>query len=227
MATVLGIDEAGRGPIIGPMVMAGVVMDESDLDKLKGLKVKDSKLLTPKQRGDLFPKIIKTAKDYKIIILSPQQVDEALLSDSLNLNWLEAETSAKIINELKPDKAIIDSPSNNCDAYKRYLMKLLDNKEIDAIVEHKADVNWPVVSAASILAKVTRDGEIEKLRKKYGDFGSGYLSDPKTKGFLKQNYAKHPEIFRKTWQPFKDAVMGKAQSKLMDFKEGKDGKEED
>ena len=138
-------------------------------------------------------------------------------SDSLNLNWLEAQTSARIINDLKPDKAIIDSPSVNCEAYKRYLLNLLDNKKIEAIVEHKADVNWPIVSAASILAKVTRDGEVEKLRKKYGDFGSGYLSDPKTKDFLKENYSKHPEIFRKTWQPFKDAVSGKSQKKLGDF----------
>lgn len=217
MALILGIDEAGRGPIIGPMVMAGVIIEETELDKLKALEVKDSKLLSPRQREDLFPKIIKLVKNHKIIILSPQEVDAALESETSNLNWLEAQTSARIINELKPDKAIIDSPSVNCEAYKKYLVNLLNNKNITAIVEHKADVNFPIVSAASILAKVTRDDEIEKLRKRYGDFGSGYLSDVKTKDFLKENYSKHPEIFRKTWQPFKDEVSGKSQKKLGDF----------
>ncbi len=220
MALVLGIDEAGRGPVIGPMVMAGVLMEEAELDRLVSLKVKDSKLLTEKQREGLFPKIIKAAKDYRIISLSPQEVDDALLSDSLNLNWLEAQTSAKIINALNPDTAIIDSPSNNCAAYREYLARIVSKKDMRIIVEHKADVNWPIVSAASILAKVTRDREIEALKSKYGDLGSGYASDPKTKEFLKKNYMKHPEIFRRTWQPFKDVASG--QSKLDNFQEQKE-----
>lgn len=214
---VCGIDEAGRGPVIGPMVMAGVLMEKSELDKVANLKVKDSKLLSEKQREALFPRIIETVKAYKIISLPAREVDEALESETSNLNWLEAQTSAKIINSLKPDKAIIDSPSVNCAAYKTYLLNLINNKDIELVVEHKADVNWPIVSAASILAKVTRDREIEELKKKYGDFGSGYASDPKTKEFLKKNYLVHPEIFRKTWQPYKDLVSGRNQSTLSDF----------
>ena len=198
MALVCGIDEAGRGPVIGPMVMAGVMVEESEFGILKGMGVKDSKLLTPKQREELMPSIIRMAKGHKIIIVSAHEVDEALISETSNLNWLEAQVTASILNALKPDKAIVDCPSTNVAAYTRYLLNLLANKEMRMVVEHKADVNWVVVGAASIIAKVTRDAEIEKLKKKYGDFGSGYISDPKTKDFLKKNYSKCPEIFRKT-----------------------------
>src|SRR3989338_1929471 len=145
--------------------MCGVLIRDEDEVKLKNLKVKDSKLLTPKQRENLFEKIKRTVKNYRIAIVEPAEIDSALKSDSLNLNWLEAEKSAEIINFLKPDRVIIDSPSNNVVKYKNYVKKRLLNKNIELVVEHKADVNYPVVSAASILAKVTRDREIEKIKK--------------------------------------------------------------
>jgi len=217
MKIIAGIEDAGRGPIIGPMVLAGVSIDEDKITELKEMKVKDSKLLTPKKRQELYSKIIAVAKDYKIIIVEPKEIDEALESDSLNLNWLEAIKFAQIINYLKPDKAIVDCPSPNIRAYKEYLMVYLKDKNIDLICEHKADVNYPIVSASSIIAKVTRDREVEKLKKKYGDFGSGYLADPKTKKFFDENWEKHPEIFRKTWTPYKDHINGKDQKKLGEF----------
>jgi len=217
MKIIAGIEDAGRGPIIGPMVLAGVSIEEDKITELKEMKVKDSKLLTPKKRQELYSKIIAVAKDYKIIIVEPKEIDEALESDSLNLNWLEAIKFAQIINYLKPDKAIVDCPSPNIRAYKEYLMVYLKDKNIDLICEHKADVNYPIVSASSIIAKVTRDREVEKLKKKYGDFGSGYLADPKTKKFFDENWEKHPEIFRKTWTPYKDHINGKDQKKLGEF----------
>lgn len=217
MKIIAGLEEAGRGPIIGPMVLAGVSLEEDDIIKLKEMKVKDSKLLTPKKREELYGKIIAIAKDHKIIIVEPKEIDEALESDSLNLNWLEAIKFAQIINYLKPDKAIVDCPSPNIRAYKEYLMVYIKDKNIDLICEHKADVNYPIVSASSIIAKVNRDREVEKLKKKYGDFGSGYLADPKTKKFFEENWEKHPEIFRKTWTPYKDNIKGKNQKKLGEF----------
>ncbi|GAG16811.1 unnamed protein product, partial [marine sediment metagenome] len=161
-------------------------------------------------------KIVKIVK-YKLIIISPKEVDDALSSDSLNLNWLEAENMVKIINELKPDMAIIDCPSTNTKKFGSYLKERLNNKKTQLVVEHKADVNYPVVSAASILAKVTRDLEIDKLRKKVGDFGSGYMADPKTADFLKNNYNKYPWIFRKSWISFKKTVSNRNQKKLREF----------
>ncbi|MBS3133207.1 ribonuclease HII [Candidatus Woesearchaeota archaeon] len=214
---VCGIDEAGRGPLIGPMVMAGVIVDEEGAESLKSLGVKDSKLLSHRKRVALYKRIVSVSKKYKIILLEPKEIDDALESDDLNLNWLEAHTSAKIINELKPDKVIIDSPSNNVVKYKRYLMKLLNNKKVDAVVEHKADVNHVECSAASILAKVIRESEIEKLKKRVGDFGSGYLTDPKTLKFLEENAEKHPDVFRKTWAPYRKRLHMRNQRSMNDF----------
>ena len=202
MVLVLGIDEAGRGPVIGPMVIAGVSIDEKDIDKLKKLGVKDSKLLSPKQREDMFDKIISIVKKYKSIITPPEEIDSALRSESLNLNWLEAIKSAEIINFLNPEKAIIDCPSNNIMAYKNFLKKHLKDKKTELVLEHKADFKYPIVSAASIIAKVTRDNEIKKIQKKIREpIGSGYPSDPVTINFLEKNYNNYQGIFRKEWAP--------------------------
>jgi ribonuclease HII len=212
---VCGIDEAGRGPLIGPMVLAGVMVKEENLPILKKLNVKDSKLHTPKQREALFKQIIEIT-DYYITISTPEEIDAALNNPDLNLNKLEAIKTAEIINNLKPDKAIIDLPSNNKEAYQEYLESHIKNKTILQL-EHKADENYPVCSAASILAKVTRDKEIKKLQEKYGDLGSGYPSDPTTQKFLKSHWEKYPEIFRKTWATYKKVANSKKQKTLSDF----------
>ena len=217
MAVIIGVEEAGRGPVIGPLVMAGVSIDEKDLPMLKKLGVKDSKQVSPNQREFLFDKIIGVVKDFKIKIISAEKVDAALLDPLMNLNWLEAKVSTEIINELDGEKATLDCPSNNITAYSDYVKKDLKNKKIKIIAEHKADENYVEVAAASILAKVTRDREIEKLKKEYGvEFGSGYPSDPRTQEFLQKNYKKYP-IFRKTWKSYKNVVNKKSQKGLGDF----------
>ncbi len=216
MVLVTGIDEAGRGPVIGPLVIAGAMLDEKDLPKLDKLGVKDSKLLTPKQREALFPKIQQLCK-YKILVIEPQEIDEAVLSEELNLNWLEALKSVEIIKALKPNKAIIDCPSTNIAKYTSYIKEKLGMDEIKIVCEHKADVNHRIVGAASILAKVTRDKMIEEIKKKYGDVGAGYPSDPTTQKFLKENWNKHPEIFRKSWISWQKHSKNKQQKKLGEF----------
>jgi ribonuclease HII len=225
MTLLCGIDEAGRGPVIGPMVMAGTLIEEKDIPSLKAMGVKDSKLLTKIQRYALFPKIKKKVKAYKIIIIPPEEIDAALESDSLNLNWLEAHKAAEIINELKPDKAIVDSPSNNCESYTRYLKQLLHNpNSLQLICTHKADLNYLEVGAASILAKATRDREMERIQEKYGETGPGYTSNEITQKFLKENWEKHPEIFRHSWISYKNHKDAKFQKTLEDFKKYLDEK---
>lgn len=217
MTTICGIEEAGRGPIMGPLVMCGLVVSEEDEKKLVELGVKDSKQLTAKQREGMFDKILKIAKSHKIIMLNPSDVDFAVESENSNLNWLEAQTTAKILNELNPDKAIIDCPSTNIPAYTNYLQKMLKVKT-ELSCAHHADVNFPIVSASSIIAKVTRDIEVEKIKKKYNvDFGSGYMADPKTKNFLDKNWNKHPELFRHSWAPYKKLVQSINQMNLEKF----------
>jgi len=197
------MDEAGRGPVIGPLVMAGVLVEEINHSKLESLGVKDSKLLTALKREGLYTKILEIVDDYKITVLEPEIIDTALKTAHLNLNWLEANASAEIINSLNPDKAIIDCPSNNITTYREYILNLLKNKNINLILEHKAE-KYPTVAAASILAKVTRDRIINDLKKKIGiDFGSGYMTDKKTQDFLKKYYDKYDNIFRKTWASYK------------------------
>lgn len=211
---VLGIDEAGRGPVIGPLVISGCMAKQEAIDKLHKLGVKDSKLLTPAKREFLFDKI-KSLVKFKIIKIEPKEIDDALNSDHLNLNWLEANKTAEIINEMKPDKAIVDCPSPNLKKYEEYVKKLLTAKP-ELVFSHKAE-RFIIVAAASVISKVTRDREIEKIKEKYGDIGPGYTSNAVTQKFLKENWNKHPEIFRKTWISWKNHNNNKNQKKLNEF----------
>ena len=215
MKLIGGVEEAGRGPVIGPMVIAGVVIDEKDEQKLRDMGVKDSKLIPPAIREDLFAGIKKVAKEYKIIIVQPKEIDAALNSPNSNLNKLEGEKMAEIINSLKADEFIVDCPSVNIKSFSEFLKERLKTKQ-KIICEHKAEI-FPPVGAASILAKVTRDAEIEKIRKKYGEVGPGYPSNPITINFLKQNWNKHPEIFRKTWKTYQKVAQTKNQKSLGEF----------
>ncbi|MBN1157261.1 ribonuclease HII [Candidatus Woesearchaeota archaeon] len=215
MTLFCGIDEAGRGPAIGPLVMAGIVVDDDS--GLRALGVRDSKLLPRERREELFTEIKNVVRNFKIVIIAPAEIDSAVFSKTHNLNKLEAEKAALVINELQPEKAILDCPSVNVKSYCNYVRGMLLNKEMMLICEHKADVKYPVVSAASILAKVTRDMEIERLKKEYGvDFGSGYPSDPKTKDFLEKNYENY-DFFRKSWESYKRIKENKKQKSLMSF----------
>ena len=215
---ICGIDEARRGPIIGSMVMCGAMMEKKDLPKIIALKPKDSKLMTREEREELYPKLLSVLKYYHVLIIQPDEIDKAVKgADGLNLNRLEAHKQAEILNEFNPDQAIIDCPSNNIDSYRIYLKKLLKNKNVDLILEHKAE-RYPLVAAASIIAKVTGDREIEATKKELGiDFGSGYMSDPKTVAFLQKNFEKYPELFRKSWFPYQELVNKKFQKNLSDF----------
>jgi ribonuclease HII len=218
MVTIVGIDEAGRGPVIGPMVMCGILIDIKDEIKLKSIGAKDSKLLTPRTREMLYDQILRMVKKYEVVIIPASEIDDALLSPTLNLNWLEAIKTAEILDKLKPDEAILDCPSNNIKAYMAYVKKHMKHTAVNLKAEYKADLHYPVVSAASIIAKVTRDREIEKIKQKIGiDFGSGYTSDERTQKFLKENWNKYPEIFRKTWSTYKNIAQPKSQSKLGEF----------
>lgn len=213
---IAGVEEAGRGPVVGPMVMAICSIDKSKEAKLKQLGVKDSKQLSKKKREYLVQKI-KTLCDVDLIILTPQDIDDALNSSSMNLNLLEAVTTTRLIDRAKPDKVILDLPSNNAQKYVNSVKTNLKH-DLEIIAEHKADVNYPIVSAASIVAKTVRDKEIEKLEVEIGKkIGSGYPSDPYTIKFLNENWNKHPEVFRQTWKTYKKVKRKHGQGSLSNF----------
>lgn len=217
MVKICGIDEAGRGPVIGPMVICGVLIDDSKLVNLKNIGVKDSKLLTALKRERIAESIEEISKKYKLIEISPKEIDNHVLGDDSNLNNLEMIKIADIINFLDPDIAYVDSPSPNLVAYQNALSKLLKIK-CKVVCAHKADTKYEVVGAASILAKVKRDAEVLKIKKKIGiDFGSGYPADPKTTEFLKNNFDKYKDIFRKSWSSYSRLVSAKKQKNLGEF----------
>ncbi len=220
---VAGIDEAGRGPVIGPMVIAGIAMRKHLIKELTEIGVKDSKKMTPNKRKNLFPKILELADEYVIRIISPHEIDKAVNMKIGRkyglLNRMEAKIIAEIILELKPQVAIVDSPGVNEETFKKMVMESINKKlEVNIISEHKADEKYPIVSAASIIAKVKRDEIIENLKKEYGDFGSGYPSDPKTREFLKKYYIKNkefPDIVRKSWKTLEKIKEEISQTKLL------------
>jgi ribonuclease HII len=217
---VAGVDEAGRGCVIGPLVIAGVLMKEENLHVLRQLGVKDSKLLSPKKREALFTEIACLAEKHYVVKLLPNEIDRAVESNRNlhKLNRLEAQTMTQIINALKPDEAYVDAADVLEERFKHHIQEGLTVKA-KITSKHKADKIYPVVSAASIIAKVERDKEIAALKVAYGDFGSGYLTDQKTMCFLKQwlqTHAEYPNCVRKSWKPAKQAKneKGTVQKKL-------------
>jgi ribonuclease HII len=218
MVSVLGVDEARRGSVIGDMIICGALINEQDEYKLKKLGVKDSKLLSQKRKEWLFPKILKIIKNYEAKIITPKELDKAVgKEDGLNLNWLEAHKTAEIINKLNPNKAIIDCPSPNIRKYKEFLLNLLKNKNVELIVENHAE-KYMSVAAASVIAKVIAEEQLKKLKKEFKvEFGSGYTSDPRTQKFVRENFDKYPGIFRKSWMTYKNHEQAKKQRKLEEF----------
>lgn len=202
---IAGVDDAGRGPIIGPLVIAGVLINDDQIPLLKSLRVKDSKQLSPKRREKLAEEIKKIAIKYEIIELSPAEIDKVVLTGKKlhKLNLLEAKAMAEVIKKLKPETAYVDASDTVAERFGSQIKEMLPFS-LTIVSEHKADVTYPVVSAASILAKVRRDEIVAKLREKYGDFGSGYMADPKTKVFLVnwiKQHGSYPDFVRKSWKP--------------------------
>lgn len=221
-----GIDEAGRGAVLGPMVIAGVSIRIEDEAKLRKLGVKDSKMLSPSRRTILAREIEKVAKDIVIMKVSPCKID-SYSKKGVNLNQLEAMKMAEILDCIEPGKAFVDSPENNTEKFKRMLTKLT-KAEMEVVAEHRADQTYPVVSAASIIAKVERDKAIVTLQKKYGVEGSGYPSDERTIHWMKAYLREHGSlpkegVVRYSWDTTKQILK---ENKFRGLKEFFGGKKE-
>ncbi len=198
---VCGVDDAGRGSVLGPLVIAGISIERSKIKYLSEIGVRDSKQLSPARRENLYKKIIDIVDDYYVVKISPRLIDQSVRKNQLN--HLEAEYMAKVISKLKPDSSYVDSCDVNPIRFGKKISKLAQSGRIYS--RHHADGKFTVVSAASIIAKVNRDKEIAKLRKKY-DLGSGYPSDSKTMRFVRDwifTYKKTPQFVRASWKPVK------------------------
>lgn len=203
---IAGIDEAGRGPMIGPMVICGILVDFDRLHKLVEIGAKDSKTLTHKRRLVLKEQIEKVTSKIEIRTVSAADIDR--LRKRTTMNEIEVKEFASIVKALNPREVYLDAADVKADRFGSKIGELsgIASKGAKIISEHKADAKYPVVSAASIIAKVERDLAIERYHQKYGDFGSGYPNDPKTIKFVRtlvRNGEKLPPIIRKSWESVK------------------------
>jgi len=215
---IAGVDEAGRGCAIGPLVIAGVAVEKNSIGLLIDLGVKDSKLLTAIKREMLYSEIKNIASAINIYKIQPRSIDSVVNRGVRlkRLNYLEAVTMAKVIRDLKPEEVYVDASDVNEKRYAKFISRTIKfNPKM--ICEHKADRKYPIVSAASIVAKVERDQSIEKLHEKYGNFGSGYCHDKVTmswlRDFVRQN-DEYQDFIRYSWEPVKKILSLRYQSTL-------------
>ena len=204
---ICGIDEAGRGSLLGPIIVAGVCVTKKSISEMVEKGIKDSKLLSPKKRQVLFGHVINLAESICVCRINIEDIDFHVFRNNLNL--LEAEAMAITIRNMKSDKTYVDSCDVNPSRYQRTIKSFLKQNNTKLVSMHHADRLNVVVSGASIIAKVIRDSELSKIRIKYGDVGSGYPSDKKTIKFVKEWFRQKNEIppfARKSWKPAKMIV---------------------
>ena len=196
---ICGVDDAGRGSMIGPMVIAGISIEKKNIPKLRKLGVRDSKKLSPKKRELLYKQIVKLVDDYHVIRIPPRTIDKYVFEH--NLNHLEAKKMAEVISNLNPDLSYVDSCDVNAARFGREISDLSKKSKVKSY--HYADSRFVVVSAASIIAKVSRDRSIMRLNKTT-NLGSGYPSDKKSVNYVKKVVSSKkslPTSIRKSWKP--------------------------
>ena len=208
------MDEAGKGSVLGPMVVAAVGVPSEDV--FSDIEVNDSKLLSPKMRERLYAVIRKRFRVVTVRI-DAHEIDEIRMG--MTMNACVARAHAQVIDKLSPTLAYVDACDVNAVRYADMVKSHLE-QSCEIVSEHNADQNFKVVSAASIVAKVTRDRAIAALSKKYGNIGSGYPSDPVTIAFLSDyidEYKCPPPIARKSWKTITAMLGKKQQSQLSQF----------
>ncbi|MBT8507196.1 ribonuclease HII [Methanomicrobiaceae archaeon CYW5] len=213
---ICGIDEAGKGSVLGPMVIAGVMVGDSD--ECEGLGLMDSKLLSKKRREELYDTINATFVT-AVRVIDAKEIDHMRIELKMGMNTIVATAHASVIDELGAQTAFVDACDVNAGRYGETVGCLL-RTPATIISEHKADTRFPVVSAASIVAKVTRDRIIDSLREEYGGIGSGYPSDKITIDFLESwivENGRAPVIARHSWRTVSDISARLSQSSLFDF----------
>lgn len=195
---IIGFDEAGRGPVLGPMIVGSVAVEDT---AVLPETIQDSKQLTDTQREQLYSELDNSTDiQTDFIVVSPEQIDY-----SESISQLTLDSMAELGNKNATDGSIVFADACLRDESKvvDQLYELIELEDISVVAEHNADVSYPIVSAASIVAKHYREQFVEDLQDKFGDIGSGYPSDPTTKEFLETYMKKHskaPPFARKSWK---------------------------
>ena len=217
---ICGVDEAGRGPVIGPLVVAGVTF--KDDSRLSEFGIRDSKQLTPSRREVLAKKIKEMAERYELLIISASDIDD--MRKVMTLNEIEVHAFSKVIKKLKPDICYVDAADVNDQRFGEDILSNLSIKP-EIISKHKADEIYPIVGAASIIAKTKRDEEVKKIeqqiRKRLNvPLGSGYPADPITQQFLRtwvKQFGTLPPHTRHSWKTADKILKKNSIKKLDDF----------
>ncbi|HUT27252.1 MAG TPA: ribonuclease HII [Methanomassiliicoccales archaeon] len=211
---ICGLDEAGRGPVMGPLVVAAVMVEDDRLFREWG--VRDSKLHKPEERERL-AELIRSHSSWKVVVIGTEEIDER--RGSISLNTLEIQAFASLLDDLRPHKAFVDACDVSESNFRRSLMRQMKS-QTELVCEHRADQTYPVVSAASIVAKVHRDDAMHRIADELGDVGSGYTSDPKTRAFLEKWIKEKgdlPPYTRRSWATAKQMLGASKISKLSDW----------
>lgn len=213
---ICGVDEAGRGSVMGPLVV-GVVYVEDDT-VLREIGVKDSKKLTSKAREKMYDQIASSADHWCVITVSSEEIDEQ--RKRISLNDIEMNMFAEGVTKWPSSTIYVDCPDVNEASFGNRLSAAVGGSS-KIVAKHKADDTYPVVSAASIMAKVTRDRAIDALHEEFGtNVGSGYPSDHYTMDFIadwvKKN-GKAPPHVRTSWEPVRDMLSKRANTSLDDW----------
>jgi len=199
-----GIDESGRGCLVGNLVVAGVSATRDGVELLKEMGVRDSKLLSPRRRSALYGEILKVSERVYSAYIPPREIDAVVWGGRKyrKLNYLEALYFAKVADQLGAGRVTVDASDTSPRRFQSTIAENMKSR-CRVVAFHKADRDFPVVSAASIVAKVERDNAVERLREEYGDFGSGYPSDPRTREFFAEMMRSSrdiPGFVRKSWK---------------------------
>ena len=211
---ICGVDEAGKGSVLGPMVIAAVGVTSEDV--FSDIPVKDSKQIAAGERERLYALIRKRCR-IATVVIEADEIDT--IRQEMTMNACVARAHADVIRRLTPTVAYVDACDVNPLRYAETIKSHLDHP-CEVVSEHHADEKYPVVSAASIIAKVTRDRAITRLKKKYGEIGSGYPADPVTIAYLSSYIDEHkspPAIARKSWKTVIAMLEKKEQSRLAEF----------
>lgn len=217
MAAILGIDEAGRGSVIGPLVVGGFLVHSDRLNELRAAGARDSKLLTPARREEVYV-ALGTLGERRAIAIPPSEIDRFVVRGALN--QLEARAFARLVRTLSPDAVRVDACDPNAYRFGALVGRLAGGK-VPVVARHRADRDDPVVGAASIVAKVERDRRVARLRRQIGvDFGSGYPSDSRTVAFLRSERvarASRPAFVRWSWGTMQRVKPARPASTLESF----------
>lgn len=210
-----GVDEAGKGPVVGSMFVVGFATNAAGVEALKRLRVRDSKLLTPRRREEMAARIEPLGRA-AVVELTAARIDE--LRKRTTVNAILVEAYAEVLRVLRPAEAWLDAPDVKPGRFAERV-RALSGIDAKMVAEHGADVKYPLVSAASILAKVRRDRSVRALEARLGlPIGSGYPADPLTQRALPDLLREAPEEVRHSWE----TVSRMKSSTLADFDSGRE-----